>query len=94
MAGRYASTLLTLLTPSELRDQAREKGIKVADVYNKGCRSLAACPVAYARPRELVQLQGIGPKTVAILEKRLQAHCKETGMAMPESPESELPQVR
>jgi crossover junction endonuclease MUS81 len=73
------------LTP-DLRDQARDKGLKIADVYAKGCRSLAACPVAYERPRDLVQLQGIGPKTVGMLETRLKAHCEETGGVYPASP--------
>ena len=74
---------------AELRDAAREKGLRTADVYAKGCRSLAACPIAYARPRELVQLQGIGPKTVAILETRLKAHCEANGTALPPSPPRE-----
>lgn len=55
-------------------------------MYNKGCRSLAACPIAYSRPGDLIQLQGIGPKTVNILERRLKAHCKETGEPYPTSP--------
>lgn len=71
---------------AEMRDKAQEKGHKIADVYKKGCRSLAACPVRYERPRDLVQLQGIGPKTVALLDSRLRAHCKETGEAYPETP--------
>ncbi|KAL1411098.1 Crossover junction endonuclease mus81 [Vanrija albida] len=70
----------------ELRDAAREKGLKTSDVYSKACRSLAACPVPYDRPRELAQLQGIGPKTVALLEARLKKHCEETGALYPASP--------
>lgn len=71
---------------SELRDDARQKGLKTATMYSKGCRSLAACPIVYSRPRDLIQLQGIGPKTVSILEKRLKAHCEQTGESYPTSP--------
>ncbi|BEI81713.1 hypothetical protein CcaverHIS002_0208730 [Cutaneotrichosporon cavernicola] len=70
----------------ELRDAAREKGLKVADVYHKGCRAIAACPIAYTRPAALAPLQGIGPKTIQLLEAKLKAHCKATGEAYPESP--------
>lgn len=44
----------------------------------------------YDRPRDLAQLQGIGPKTVALLEGKLKKHCEETGMAYPASPEREI----
>ncbi|GMK55082.1 hypothetical protein CspeluHIS016_0201380 [Cutaneotrichosporon spelunceum] len=70
----------------ELRDAAREKGLKVADVYNRGCSAIAVCPIAYTRPAELAPLQGIGPKTIQQLEAKLKAHCKETGEVYPESP--------
>jgi hypothetical protein len=75
---------------TELRDGAREKGLKVAEVYNKGCRAIAACPVAYTRPAELAPLQGIGPKTIQLLDAKLKAHCKATGEAYPASPAREL----
>lgn len=88
--GPRASPLCILTDRPELRDSAREKGLKTADVYQKGCRSLAACPIAYDRPRQLVQLQGIGPKTVEILEKKLKAHCEANDLPMPVSPPSEL----
>lgn len=71
---------------AELRDAAREKGHKVADAYNKGCRAIAACPVAYTRPVELAPLQGIGPKTIQLLDAKLKAHCKATGEPYPASP--------
>lgn len=63
-------------------------------MYAKGCRSLAACPIVYSRPRDLIQLQGIGPKTVNILERRLKAHCEQTGEPYPISPPRPAPQAR
>ncbi|KAK6903081.1 hypothetical protein I203_108343 [Kwoniella mangroviensis CBS 8507] len=69
----------------ELRDAAREKNMKSAEGYNKACRSLQNCPVTYTRPRELVVLQHIGEKTVAILEKKWKTYCEENDIVM-ESP--------
>jgi crossover junction endonuclease MUS81 len=71
------------LTETELRDAAREKGIKSAESYGKACRSLAACPITYTRPRELTALVGIGDKTAQMLEVRWAAYCKENGMPLP-----------
>lgn len=72
----------------ELRDAAREKGTKAYDVYAKAARSLIACPVTYARPRDLVCLVGIGPKTVSILEGKWKTHCEENGLPPPGTPPS------
>ncbi|WWC89882.1 uncharacterized protein L201_004810 [Kwoniella dendrophila CBS 6074] len=69
----------------ELRDAAREKNMKSAEGYGKACRSLQNCPVTYTRPRELVVLQHIGEKTVAILEKKWKTYCEENNIVM-ESP--------
>ncbi|KAK8869647.1 hypothetical protein IAR55_000215 [Kwoniella newhampshirensis] len=69
----------------ELRDAAREKGMKSAEGYSKACKSLLNCPVTYTRPRELVVLQHIGEKTVGILEKKWKIHCEENGIVV-ESP--------
>lgn len=63
-------------------------------MYAKGCRSLAACPISYSRPRDLIQLQGIGPKTVSILERRLKVHCEQTGEPYPASPARPAPPPR
>ncbi|OCF44157.1 hypothetical protein I317_01949 [Kwoniella heveanensis CBS 569] len=64
----------------ELRDAAREKNLKSGEGYAKACRSLQNCPVTYNRPRELVVLQHIGEKTVAILEKKWKAWAEENGL--------------
>lgn len=72
----------------ELRDNAREKGLKVVDVYNKGCRSLQHCPIRYERPRDLSVLAGIGPKTISELDKKFRAHCAATGEPYPSDPPS------
>ncbi|WVF72028.1 hypothetical protein IAT40_006840 [Kwoniella sp. CBS 6097] len=64
----------------ELRDTAREKNLKSGEGYAKACRSLQNCPVTYNRPRELVVLQHIGEKTVAILEKKWKAWAEENGL--------------
>lgn len=85
LEGRVVTASPSPLT-AELRDAAREKGHKVADVYNKGCRAIAACPVAYTRPVELAPLQGIGPKTIQLLDAKLKKHCQETGTLYPVSP--------
>jgi len=67
----------------ELRDSAREKGMKSAEAYNKACRSLAACPVRYHRPRELTALVGIGEKTAQMLEVKWAGYCKDNGLPLP-----------
>ncbi|WWC69301.1 uncharacterized protein I206_103239 [Kwoniella pini CBS 10737] len=69
----------------ELRDAAREKNMKSAEGYNKACRSLQNCPVTYSRPRDLVVLQHIGEKTVAILEKKWKVYCEDNNIVI-ESP--------
>ncbi|WWC60941.1 uncharacterized protein I303_103517 [Kwoniella dejecticola CBS 10117] len=69
----------------ELRDAAREKNLKSAEGYGKACRSLQNCPVTYSRPRDLVVLQHIGEKTVAILEKKWKVYCEENDIVI-ESP--------
>lgn len=67
----------------ELRDAAREKGMKSAEAYSKACRSLSLCPVTYHRPRELTVLQGIGAKTAQILEVKWATYCKDNGLPSP-----------
>lgn len=71
---------------AEMRDHAREKGLKSADAFNKGCRSLEQCPVLYERPAQLTELAGIGAKTIAELDKKLRSHCEETGLPYPAPP--------
>ncbi|ORY28258.1 hypothetical protein BCR39DRAFT_496331 [Naematelia encephala] len=79
---------LFLTWVEELRDQARERGTKAYESYSKAARSLASCPVKYDRPRELVCLAGIGPKTVGILETKFRKYCLDQGLPIPgESPE-------
>jgi crossover junction endonuclease MUS81 len=80
---------LLILPPTELRDSAREKGSKSFETFSKACRSLSACPVTYPRPRDLVVLQGIGPKIASVLETRYLKYCQENGLPLPGSPESE-----
>ena len=75
---------------AELRDEARSKNMKSAETYMKACRSLAACPVKYERPRDLVCLQGIGPKIVAVLEKKWKGWCEENGVEVAKTPASGL----
>lgn len=62
--------------------------MKSAEAYGKACKSLAACPVTYERPRELICLTGVGAKTVDILEKKWRAWCIENGKPIDPSPES------
>ena len=83
-----------LVAVLELRDKAREKGTKAAETYTKACNSLERCPVSYPRPRDLICLAGIGPKTVSILEVKWKKHCEENGLSLPGTPESEPSGVR
>lgn len=87
--GKDGCTQHDVLTIAEIREDAQAKGLKTAEAYGKGCKSLAACPVTYERPRDLICLTGIGPKTVALLEKRWRAWCMETGRPIDATPDSE-----
>lgn len=73
----------------ELRDKARERGTKAAETYQKACNSLERCPVSYPRPRDLVCLNGIGPKTVGILEAKWKKHCEENELPLSVSLDNE-----
>jgi crossover junction endonuclease MUS81 len=55
---------------SELRDEALAKQKKSSESYQRACMSIEACPVQYARPRDLICLRGVGDKTIKILETR------------------------
>ncbi|WVQ71821.1 hypothetical protein IAR50_001363 [Cryptococcus sp. DSM 104548] len=84
---------LFLKWTEEIRDAALEKGSKSAETYHRACKSIAACPVTYARPRDLVVLRSVGDKTVSQLEKRWAEHCKATGQEIPAEPEKPAPKV-
>lgn len=52
---------------------------------------MKACPLEIGHPSQAAQLKYIGPVLCARLEKSLLAHCKETGMQMPERPSNKRP---
>ncbi|EPQ31236.1 uncharacterized protein PFL1_01421 [Pseudozyma flocculosa PF-1] len=68
------------------RDEARERGSKAAQTFNKAYRSLAACPIPFQHPCQTTQLVGIGPTIASRLEQELQKWCDENGETMPERP--------
>ncbi|ORX33412.1 hypothetical protein BD324DRAFT_639692 [Kockovaella imperatae] len=71
----------------ELRDAARDKGTKAAESYGKAARSVSSCPTPFTRPRDLIVLQGVGPKIVHILEGKWRTYCEENGLPAPGTPE-------
>ncbi|ODO10868.1 hypothetical protein I350_01467 [Cryptococcus amylolentus CBS 6273] len=84
---------LFLKWTEEIRDAAREKGSKSAETYSWACKSIALCPVTYARPRDLVCLKSVGDKTVSQLEKRWAEYCKANGKEVPPEPEKPAPKT-
>ena len=42
------------------------------------------CPTPFHHPEEAIVLQNVGPKTIALIVKRLRAHCDEEGEDFPE----------
>ncbi|TWU77887.1 Crossover junction endonuclease mus81 [Metarhizium rileyi] len=71
----------------EWLDTARERNSKGFTTYRNAYESLKACPLTFRHPAELQQLKGFGPKLCERLTEKLQKHCQENHMPMPEHPQ-------
>ncbi|GAA5982197.1 hypothetical protein JCM10908_004779 [Rhodotorula pacifica] len=68
----------------ELVDQAEAASSKAAQTYKKAAHSLKSCPITFRHPEQALQLNGIGPKIVDYLVKKLKAQCDSQGIPMPD----------
>ncbi|GAA5905022.1 hypothetical protein JCM6882_002420 [Rhodosporidiobolus microsporus] len=79
----------------DLLSKAEERSEKSVQTYKKAVNSLRACPITFSHPDETVQLNGIGPKIVAYLTKKLQEKCEREGLEMPNrAPSPTKPRAR
>nr|XP_055053518.1 crossover junction endonuclease MUS81 [Misgurnus anguillicaudatus] len=68
---------------TELRDHAKEKGLKTQYVYQKAINSLKKYPLPLKNGKEAKILQNFGDGICKILDERLQKHCLENGSDAP-----------
>ena len=68
----------------EWHDDAVPRGPKSASTYKNALKSMKACPVTFHHPSEAGVLHGVGPKICARLAERLEAHCEQNGLVMPQ----------
>ncbi|GAA5880976.1 hypothetical protein JCM3774_001493 [Rhodotorula dairenensis] len=68
----------------ELVDQAEAASSKAAQTYKKAAHSLRSCPITFRHPEQALQLNGIGPKIVDHLVKKVKEQCDEQGIPMPD----------
>ena len=54
--------------------------------YKKAYESLKACPLPLAHPSQAQELKGLGPKLCDRLTEKLNEHCAQNGLSMPEDP--------
>ncbi|XP_013876683.1 crossover junction endonuclease MUS81 isoform X1 [Austrofundulus limnaeus] len=64
---------------TELRDEAKEKGLKIQYTYQKAINSLNKYPLPLQSPREAKILQNFGDGICKILEDRLLRYYRENG---------------
>ncbi|KAK9524983.1 hypothetical protein VZT92_017339 [Zoarces viviparus] len=64
---------------TELRDQAREKGLKIQFTYQKAINSLNKYPLPLQNAKEAKILQNFGDGICKILDERLQRYRRENG---------------
>ncbi|CAL8383952.1 unnamed protein product [Arctogadus glacialis] len=74
---------------TELRDSAREKGLKTQHVYNKAIGSLQKYPLPLENAREAKILQNFGDGICKLLDEKLQRYYREHG---PDAPIHSLPE--
>ncbi|KAM3857350.1 crossover junction endonuclease MUS81, partial [Diretmus argenteus] len=74
---------------TELRDQARERGLKTQHVYQKAISSLQKYPLPLQNAREAKILQNFGDGICRTLDEKLQRYYKEKG---PDAPIHALPE--
>ncbi|XP_076828762.1 structure-specific endonuclease subunit MUS81 [Brachyhypopomus gauderio] len=68
---------------TEMRDHAKEKGLKTQYVYQKAIHSLKKYPLPLKNGKEAKILQNFGDGICKILDERLQKHYKENGVHAP-----------
>lgn len=68
---------------TELRDSAKEKGLKTQFVYQKAINSLKKYPLPLKNGKEAKILQNFGDGICKILDERLQKHYRENGPDAP-----------
>ncbi|XP_018544869.1 crossover junction endonuclease MUS81 isoform X1 [Lates calcarifer] len=68
---------------TELRDEAREKGLKIQYVYQKAISSLNKYPLPLQNAKEAKILQNFGDGICKILDEKLQRHLRENGPDAP-----------
>ncbi|XP_051560761.1 crossover junction endonuclease MUS81-like isoform X2 [Myxocyprinus asiaticus] len=68
---------------TELRDHAKEKGLKTQYVYQKAINSLKRYPLPLKNGKEAKILQNFGDGICKILDERLQKHYRENGSDAP-----------
>ncbi|XP_071315910.1 crossover junction endonuclease MUS81 isoform X2 [Trachinotus anak] len=73
---------------TELRDEAREKGLKIQYTYQKAISSLNKYPLPLQNAKEAKILQNFGDGICKILDEKLQRHLRENG---PDAPIHSLP---
>uniref|UniRef100_A0A3Q3S044 Crossover junction endonuclease MUS81 n=1 Tax=Mastacembelus armatus TaxID=205130 RepID=A0A3Q3S044_9TELE len=73
---------------TELRDEAREKGLKIQYTYQKAISSLTKYPLPLQNAKEAKILQNFGDGICKILDEKLQRYYRENG---PNAPIHSLP---
>lgn len=68
---------------TEMRDHAKEKGLKTQYVYQKAINSLMKYPLPLRNGREAKILQNFGDGICKILDQRLEKHYRENGANAP-----------
>nr|XP_061810854.1 crossover junction endonuclease MUS81-like [Nerophis lumbriciformis] len=68
---------------TELRDEAREKGLKIQYTYQKAIKSLNKYPLPLRDAREAKILQNFGDGICKLLDSKLQQHYRECGYEAP-----------
>uniref|UniRef100_A0A665VS31 Crossover junction endonuclease MUS81 n=1 Tax=Echeneis naucrates TaxID=173247 RepID=A0A665VS31_ECHNA len=68
---------------TELRDEAREKGLKIQYVYQKAINSLNKYPLPLQNAKEAKILQNFGDGICKILDEKLQQHLRQNGPQAP-----------
>ncbi|PGH32910.1 crossover junction endonuclease MUS81 [[Emmonsia] crescens] len=86
MADNSCANPLLLEWIKEWLDQARGQNSKGVNVYKKAYDSMKACPLSFSHPSEAQQLHGFGPKLCDRLTAKLNAHCEQNGLPLPELP--------
>ncbi|XP_034713011.1 crossover junction endonuclease MUS81 isoform X2 [Etheostoma cragini] len=74
---------------TELRDEAKEKGLKIQYTYQKAISSLNKYPLPLQNAKEAKILQNFGDGICKILDQKLQRYLKENG---PDAPVHRLPE--